>query len=137
MTYSATTSIALFSAVYVYWRLKPFSAHKKRVSDMKALRDLVRACSQLHVLLLPCADSCSVKASPLLLAHLPVQPSLALTGHAPWHSRLRSRPQSASSEGWGASGPRHPGERATCCGQSSLFNEGHGEHTGAVQCGRP
>ena len=43
VTYSATTSLALFSAVYVYWRLKPFSAHKKRVSDMKALRDLVRA----------------------------------------------------------------------------------------------
>ena len=48
VTYSATTSLALFSAVYIYWRLKPFSAHKKRVSDMKALRDLVRACSSLR-----------------------------------------------------------------------------------------
>lgn len=44
VTYSATTSVALFAAVYIYWRLKPFNAHKKRVSDMKALRDLVQPC---------------------------------------------------------------------------------------------
>ena len=42
VTYSATTSSVLFSAVCVYWRLKPFSAHKKRASDMMALRGLVR-----------------------------------------------------------------------------------------------
>jgi hypothetical protein len=41
VTASGATSAALFASVYVYWRLKPFSAHKKRVSDMKALRDLV------------------------------------------------------------------------------------------------
>ena len=38
---SAAASVTLFAAIYSYWRYFPHTRHQRRVSDLKALRDLL------------------------------------------------------------------------------------------------